>query len=128
MFSFYRFIYNLYGYCLQIFYISVLLPQLINLYVVRSNLDNLIDSSFVTLTCIAYLPKIILIISRGKKIKEFLKKLRNPIFSPQTKEQFIVLEKYKNLSRQTSFVFILMCSITATIWAITPLVQSNKVK
>lgn len=99
-----------------------------NLYIVRSNFENLIDSSYVTLTCMAYLPKILLIILRGNRIKEFIRKLHSTNFIPRKKEQFFIFQKYVQIAKTTSLVFITMCSITATIWAITPLMQASKVK
>lgn len=120
--------YKIYGFVYQSLYIMALLPsQLINIYLMRGNLRNLVESSFFTLTCAGYTTKLFLFLFRRKKIEEFLKRLHNPIFVPQRNEHFHVLRIWSNIARDNSLVYLALCLFTCVWWIMYPFVDKTQV-
>lgn len=119
----------MYGYSFQLFYIVVLLPtQFINIYLTRNDVQKIVDSSFFTLTCVGYVAKLVVFISRRNKVEEFFQRLHHPLFTPKRKEHFEVLKDYTNVAKASSMTFMVLSMITCASWILFPLVDSSQVK
>ncbi|XP_051156145.1 uncharacterized protein LOC127278454 [Leptopilina boulardi] len=124
-----RLLYNVYGYSFQLFYIVVLLPtQFINIYLTRNDVQKIVDSSFFTLTCVGYVAKLVVFISRRNKVEEFFQRLHHPLFTPKRKEHFEVLKDYTNVAKASSMTFMVLSMITCASWILFPLVDSSQNK
>ncbi|XP_043480284.1 uncharacterized protein LOC122509985 [Leptopilina heterotoma] len=124
-----RFFHILYGYSIHFFYIAILLPaQFISMYIMRNNVQELVDSSFFTLSCIAYASKSIIFITRRKKVEEFFQRLHDPIFTPKRKEHFDVLEESAVTARTTSVALLSIAMTTCITWIIFPLIENREEK
>ncbi|XP_033229544.1 odorant receptor Or1-like [Belonocnema kinseyi] len=98
--------YRIYGFIYQLLYIISLLPtQLINIYIMRGNLQKLVESSFFTLTCAGYATKL------------FLKK-----------EHLAVLKSSNNTAELNSMVYLALCLFTCMWWIMYPFVDSKQEK
>lgn len=118
----------MYGYGFQLFYIVALLPtQFINIYLTRSDVQKVVDSSFFTLTCVGYVAKLVVFILRRQEVEGFFKRLHHPIFAPRRKEHLAVLKDYTNVAKASSMTFMVLSMITCATWILFPLVDSSQV-
>lgn len=98
-----------------------------SIYIMRNNVQELVDSSFFTLSCIAYASKFIVFISRRKTVEEFFQRLHDPIFIPRRKEHFDLLEESADTARTTSMTLLSIAMTTCITWIIFPLVENKEV-
>ncbi|XP_051155877.1 odorant receptor Or2-like [Leptopilina boulardi] len=123
------FIYKLYGYAIHFYYIGGLLPsQFTSMYIMRTDLKELVDSSFFTLTCVGYASKLVVFLFRRKKIEQFFQRLHDPIFVPRRIEHLNIMKKSAITGRASSITFLSLSLGTCVLWIVFPLVENREVK
>lgn len=93
----------------------------------RTDLKELVDSSFFTLTCVGYASKLVVFLFRRKKIEQFFQRLHDPIFVPRRIEHLNIMKKSAITGRASSITFLSLSLGTCVLWIVFPLVENREV-
>lgn len=128
-YNYFRLLYQIFGYAFHLFYILVALPaQFINIYLIRDDIQKLVESSFFTLTCAAYVVKLAVLLLRRTEIEEFLERLQGPIFFSRRIEHLMVLKNSVVIAKASSRSLMVLVLLTCVCWILFPLVDSTQVE
>ena len=126
--NYFRFIHQACGYAFQLIYILAALPsQIINIYLMRGDLQKMVDGFFFTLTCISYTSKLGVFLMHRKEIENFFERLHDPIFSPRQSKHLEVMRNCTFIAKASALIFLILPQLTCICWIIIPLIDTNQV-
>ncbi|XP_051157725.1 uncharacterized protein LOC127279421 [Leptopilina boulardi] len=99
-----------------------------SMYIMRRDLQEIVENSLLTLTCVAFVSKLVVFLLRRNKIEEFFQRLHDPIFYPKRKEHLNVLKESAAIGQASAITFLSLSLSTCLIWIIIPLTVNRQEK
>nr|AYN64393.1 odorant receptor OR3 [Rhyacophila nubila] len=107
------------------FFIGYLLSEIIDIIMVFGDIEKTVEASFLCITHLGQLPKVISFIARNHRIKRIIDQLNDPIFNRGIPEHAPFLENSKRIVKRDTRIFLFLSSSTVMLWAVFPMLDKT---